>query len=277
MFTNQLLQCPLIHENCKMWNAFKATCRTYFLHSNSQKFAIWLDLQPQTAPSKDPCLRKNHWRHMTWFSCKNSPNLGLQSVQPGCISQKSGDTQTQMLNAPWWPSTHGRVPIWVDSFPVRDPLPGTASLRFFRDATLRTWARAQGAPSSDVGKRDMPETTGWIWLVVDLPLWKMMESVGMMKFPIWWESHKIPWFQTTNQYMKRSWIEDSMVPWMIMNLIWIIRRFCSEWQNMLDWKPIPYQYFQQALPWHTWHPKKGRKKCAIRLKNQSLGSHQNSW
>ena len=24
-------------------------------------------------------------------------------------------------------------------------------------------------------------------------------SVGMMKFPIWWESHKIPWFQTTNQ------------------------------------------------------------------------------
>ena len=41
-----------------------------------------------------------------------------------------------------------------------------------------------------------------IWLVVlTLPLWKMMEwkSVGMMKFPIWWESflesHKIPWFQ----------------------------------------------------------------------------------
>ena len=24
-------------------------------------------------------------------------------------------------------------------------------------------------------------------------------SVGMMTFPIWWESHKIPWFQTTNQ------------------------------------------------------------------------------
>ena len=32
-----------------------------------------------------------------------------------------------------------------------------------------------------------------------LPLRKMMESLGMMTFPIWWESHKIPWFQTTNQ------------------------------------------------------------------------------
>ena len=29
-----------------------------------------------------------------------------------------------------------------------------------------------------------------------LSLWKMMESVGMMTFPRW-ESHKIPWFQTT--------------------------------------------------------------------------------
>ena len=30
-----------------------------------------------------------------------------------------------------------------------------------------------------------------IWLVVYLPLWKLMEwrSVGMMKFRIWWESH----------------------------------------------------------------------------------------
>ena len=36
----------------------------------------------------------------------------------------------------------------------------------------------------------------------NLPLSKMMEwkSVGMMTFPIWWESHKNPWFQTTNQY-----------------------------------------------------------------------------
>ena len=36
------------------------------------------------------------------------------------------------------------------------------------------------------------------WLVVDLPLWKIMEwkSVGMMKFPMNMESHKIPWFQS---------------------------------------------------------------------------------
>ena len=41
-----------------------------------------------------------------------------------------------------------------------------------------------------------------------LPLWKMMEwvTVGMMIFPIWWESHKIPWFQTTNQiHDSRDW------------------------------------------------------------------------
>ena len=36
----------------------------------------------------------------------------------------------------------------------------------------------------------------------NLPLWKMMEwkSVGMMMtFPIWWESHQIPWFQIINR------------------------------------------------------------------------------
>ena len=31
------------------------------------------------------------------------------------------------------------------------------------------------------------------------PLKNMSSSVGTMKFPIWWESHKIPWFQTTNR------------------------------------------------------------------------------
>ena len=28
------------------------------------------------------------------------------------------------------------------------------------------------------------------------PLKNMTSSVGMMTFPIWWESHKIPWFQS---------------------------------------------------------------------------------
>ena len=34
-----------------------------------------------------------------------------------------------------------------------------------------------------------------------LPLWKMMEwkSVGIFSFPM--EIHKIPWFQTTNQWL----------------------------------------------------------------------------
>jgi hypothetical protein len=38
------------------------------------------------------------------------------------------------------------------------------------------------------------------WLVVDLPLWKMMEFVSWDDdIPNWMESLKIPWFQTTNQ------------------------------------------------------------------------------
>ena len=41
-------------------------------------------------------------------------------------------------------------------------------------------------------------TTGW-WL--SLPLWKMIEFVSWDDYsiPNWMESHKIPWFQTTNQ------------------------------------------------------------------------------
>ena len=40
-----------------------------------------------------------------------------------------------------------------------------------------------------------------VWLL-SLPLWKIWKSAGIMKFPIWWESHKIPvMFQTTNQWL----------------------------------------------------------------------------
>ena len=41
------------------------------------------------------------------------------------------------------------------------------------------------------------------WLVVDQPLWKIMEwvTVGMMTFPIWWEKY-IKMFQTTNHCNK---------------------------------------------------------------------------
>ena len=31
---------------------------------------------------------------------------------------------------------------------------------------------------------------------IPIPLKNMSSSVGMMNFPIWWESHKIPWFQS---------------------------------------------------------------------------------
>ena len=41
--------------------------------------------------------------------------------------------------------------------------------------------------------------TSYYWLMVDLPLWKkkmMSSSVGMMTFPVFLGSHKIPWFQS---------------------------------------------------------------------------------
>ena len=39
------------------------------------------------------------------------------------------------------------------------------------------------------------------WLVVYLPRWKIWVSWGWMELPNWMESHKIPWFQTTNQIL----------------------------------------------------------------------------
>ena len=40
-------------------------------------------------------------------------------------------------------------------------------------------------------------------------------SVGMMTFPIWWERHKIPWFQTTNP-------NNVIIPWINLLLkIWM--------------------------------------------------------
>ena len=44
----------------------------------------------------------------------------------------------------------------------------------------------------------------WIqdnWLVVYLPLWKMMKFASWEYYSQYMESHKIPWFQSTNQIM----------------------------------------------------------------------------
>ena len=65
-----------------------------------------------------------------------------------------------------------------------------------------------------------------IWVVVYLPLWKMMEFVSWDDdIPNWMESHKIPLFQTTNQifYMVnrsacRAWHLPSTRPW--TQLVW---------------------------------------------------------
>jgi hypothetical protein len=44
--------------------------------------------------------------------------------------------------------------------------------------------------------------TFMIWLVAYLPLWKIMEFVSWDdEIPNWMESHTIPWFQTTNQFL----------------------------------------------------------------------------
>ena len=52
--------------------------------------------------------------------------------------------------------------------------------------------------SSHLHPTDVP-----FWLVVDLPLWKILESVGMMTFPTEWEVINFM-FQTTNQHLYRS-------------------------------------------------------------------------
>ena len=45
-------------------------------------------------------------------------------------------------------------------------------------------------------------TFSFTWLVVYLPIWEIWTSVGMMKFPIWWEIHKshVPNHQPLTQF-----------------------------------------------------------------------------
>ena len=111
--------------------------------------------------------------------------------------------------------------------------------------------------SDYMGNEILMNITGW-WLV-RLPLWKKKKwwssSVRIMTFPIWWESHKIPyinhifminhhkipWFQTTNQYiiiMSKNVIQVSVVhhliyvsPWNMGNgFEWILN------YNIWTWK-----------------------------------------
>ena len=54
--------------------------------------------------------------------------------------------------------------------------------------SIRVWYRDSPERLTTILKKTWP--SGW-WFFA-LPLWKMMEwkSVGMITFPIWWESHK---------------------------------------------------------------------------------------
>jgi hypothetical protein len=99
----------------------------------------------------------------------------------------------------------------------------------------------------------------------NLPLWKMMDlkSVGMMTFPIWWDSHKIPWFQSTNQKWHltcrkllnstgESWyvygqVKTSLAPWLAWaaNAPHIKLRgdHCTPWNSK---GPFDHQHFSAS-------------------------------
>ena len=74
--------------------------------------------------------------------------------------------------------------------------------------TRRGWSRFEpfhwGYIPSDTAK------SGW---GENLPLWKMMDwvTVGMMTFPIWWESHK-KWSKPPANHMF-SWLYPLCLPW----------------------------------------------------------------
>ena len=56
-------------------------------------------------------------------------------------------------------------------------------------------------------------TQQFCWLVVCLPLWKMMDesSIGIMKFPTWWESHSKFHFSSHHQPVS-GWFPKSKIP-----------------------------------------------------------------
>ena len=73
------------------------------------------------------------------------------------------------------------------------------------------------------------------WLVVYLPLWKMMEFVSWNYYSQYLESHKIPWFQTTNQ-----------------QVVWLLntahRTCCFASLGIPGW------WVQRNIRWKIWRP-----------------------
>ena len=83
------------------------------------------------------------------------------------------------------------------------------------------------------------------WLVVYLSLWNIWKSVGMMTFPIYGKSFKIPWFQTTNQILHLT-LYSWFTLFHIMVDLSIIYQFtrgyinsCQHWFiNIKIWKSV---------------------------------------
>ena len=53
---------------------------------------------------------------------------------------------------------------------------------------------------ADAENSDVRRSSNMFWLVVYLPLWKIWVVSWDDDIPNWMESHKIPWFRSTNQH-----------------------------------------------------------------------------
>ena len=95
--------------------------------------------------------------------------------------------------------------------------------QLFPIARLNTTTGWRVIPLSNCFKVTLADESLWSWLdrwvitmglVVDQPLWKMMDFVSWDdEIPNSMESHKIPWFQTTNQSnMLELWLLTSYDP-----------------------------------------------------------------
>ena len=98
------------------------------------------------------------------------------------------------------------------------------------------------------------------WLVVDLPLWKIwLRQLGWLHFQLFLESHKIPWFQTTNQiyiyiysiYICVSFIchySRVMLWWLIYLIYYISHHSANSW--MMKAMVLMKTPWFPTVPWH---------------------------
>ena len=106
----------------------------------------------------------------------------------------------------------------------------------------------------------------WRWWYTYLPLWKMMEwKSGIMTFFNWMESHKIPWFQTTNQNMMYIIVYHFLMGWFSIPNMESHNPFMFQSapsseptpsSGLLSIQKITFQLFvvhvAQGLSWTTW-------------------------